>query len=96
VAPGKLDEYEDLYRKEVLPALQKTNSRVVVSSRRLGTDGYDLTFETPMTRFADLDNPPSLVRALGPEAVAQLTAKLNSLATVAENTILTRQTELSY
>jgi hypothetical protein len=96
VAPGKLDAYEFLYRTEVLPALRKANSRVLVASRRLGTDGYDLTFETPINRFADLDAPPPLVRALGPEGVAKLTAKLNLLASVADNRILVRETDLSY
>lgn len=96
VASGKMEEYTNLFRDEVLPALKQANSHVVVASRRLGTPGYDLTFETPLTRFADLDAPPPLVRALGPEGVAKLTAKMNELATVAENTILIRQADLSF
>jgi hypothetical protein len=96
VASGKMEEYTSLFRAEVLPALKQANSHVLVASRRLGTTGYDLTFETPLTKFADLDAPPPLVRALGPEGVARLTAKMNELATVAENTILIRQADLSF
>ena len=96
VAPGKMQEYEALFKAEALPALRNANSWVTVASRRLGTDGYDLTFETPMTKFADLDVPPPLLRALGPEGAAKLMAKLNDLATVVENTILVRQTDLSF
>jgi hypothetical protein len=96
VAPGKMDEYVNLYREEVLPLLKKADSRVFVASRRLGTDGYDLTFETPMNKFADLDAPPPLIRALGAEAVGKVLAKLNPLATVMENTILIRQADLSF
>ena len=96
IAPGKMEEYVNLYKAEVLPLLKKADSRVFVASRRLGTDGYDLTFETPMGKFADLDGPPALVRALGPQTVAQAMAKLNPLATVAENTILIRQADLSF
>jgi hypothetical protein len=96
VAPGKMEEYLNLYKSEVLPLLKKADSWVLVASRRLGTDGYDLTFETPMTKFADLDAPPALIRAIGPEGVAKLTAKLNPLATVIENTILIRQPDLSF
>ncbi len=96
IASGKMEEYTNLFRAEVLPALKQANSHVVVASRRLGTAGYDLTFETPLAKFADLDSPPPLVRALGPEGVARLTARLNELATVAENTILIRQADLSF
>src|SRR5262249_53387098 len=42
IAQGKLEEYEGLYKDEVLPALKKANSYVSVASRRLGTDGADL------------------------------------------------------
>jgi hypothetical protein len=91
-----MEEYQALFKTEVLPALKKANSSVIVASRRLGTDGYDLTFETPMTKFADLDAPPPLVRALGPEGVARLTSRFNDMATVVENTILVRQPDLSF
>lgn len=96
VSPGKMEEYVNLYKTEVLPALKKADSKVFVASRRLGTDGYDLTFEQPLTKFADLDSPPPLIRAIGPEGAAKLTAKLNPLAEVVENTILVRQASLSF
>ncbi|MBV9742782.1 MAG: hypothetical protein JO099_03390 [Acidobacteriia bacterium] len=96
IAPGKMEEYVSLYKTEVLPLLIKADSKVFVASRRLGTDGYDLTFETPMMRFSDLDAPPPLVRAFGPETIAKTLAKLNPLATVMENGILIRQAELSF
>ncbi|HEV3196845.1 MAG TPA: hypothetical protein VGZ73_03035 [Bryobacteraceae bacterium] len=96
VAPGKMEEYQDLYKSEVVPALKKARAYVSVASRRLGTDGLDLTFETPLNKFAELDAPPALLRSLGPEGAARLTAKLNSLATVVENTIWVRENELSF
>ena len=96
VAPGKMEEYETLFKSEVLPALKKVNSGIMAASRRLGTDGYDLTFETPMTKFADLDAPPPLVLAAGPEGAARLAAKFNGIATVVENTVLIRQADLSF
>lgn len=96
VVPGKMEQYESMYRTTVLPALKKAGSYVAVASRRLGTDGLDLTFETPYARFAELDAPPPLLKALGPQQLARLTAELNSLATVVENTILIRQADLSF
>jgi hypothetical protein len=93
---GNMDAYQNLYRSDVLPALKKANSYVMVASRRLGTDGLDLTFETPLSKFSDLDAPPPLLRALGPEEAAKLMAKFNGLATVLENTILIRQGNLSF
>jgi hypothetical protein len=96
IAPGKMEEYQRLYKSDVVPALKEANANVTVASWRLGTDGYDLTFATPLTKFADLDAPPPLLQALGPEEVARITARLNDLATVAENTILIRVADLSY
>jgi hypothetical protein len=96
ITPGKMEEYVNLYKTEVLPLLRKADSKVFVASRRLGTDGYDLTFETPLSKFSDLDSPPALVRAFGAESVAKTLVKLNSLATVMENTILVRQSDLSF
>jgi len=96
INPGKTEEYINLYKTEVLPLLKKADSKVFAASLRLGTDGYDLTLETPMSKFADLDAPPALIRVLGPQVVAAATAKLNPLATVMENTILVRQADLSF
>jgi hypothetical protein len=96
IAAGKMEEYVSLYKAEVLPLLKKADSKVFVASRRLGTDGYDLTFETPMAKFSDLDAPPALIRAIGLETVAKTLAKLNPLATVMENTILVLQSDLSF
>lgn len=96
IVPGRMEEYQDLYKSEVVPALKKADAYVNVASRRLGTDGLDLTFETPLNKFADLDAPPALIRSLGPEGAAKLTAKLNSLATVVENTIWVRENDLSF
>jgi len=96
IADGKMREYEEAYRSEVVPALRKAGAYVNVAGRRLGTDGQDLTFETPLNSFADLDAPPALIRSLGPEGAAKLTAKLNSLATVVENTIWVRESDLSF
>jgi hypothetical protein len=96
VVPGKMEEYVSLYKAEVLPLLKKADAKVFAASRRLGTDGYELTFETPMNKFADLDAPPPLIRAIGAETVAKVLGKLNPLATVMENTILVRQADLSF
>jgi hypothetical protein len=96
ITAGKMQEYQELYKTEVVPALKKAAAYVNVASRRLGTDGLDLTFETPMNKFAELDAPPALVGSLGPEGAARLTAKLNGLATVVENTIWVRENNLSY
>jgi hypothetical protein len=96
IVPGKMEAYVNLYKREVLPRLKKADSKVSVASRPLGRDGYDLTFEARMTKFSDLDAPPALVRAFGPETIAKALAKLNPLATLMENTILVRQSDLSF
>jgi hypothetical protein len=96
IGAGKMEEYKQVYKSEVVPALKKAGAYVNVASRRLGTDGLDLTFETPLKSFADLDAPPALLRSLGSEGAARLTAKLNGLATVVENTIWVRENDLSF
>lgn len=96
VAPGKMQEYENLFKAEVLPAFKKVNSSITAARRGLGADGNDVTFEMPLAKFADLDAPPPLVRALGLEGAAKLMAQFNAMATVVENTVLIRQADLSF
>jgi hypothetical protein len=50
----------------------------------------------PLAKFADLDAPPPLVRALGLAGAAKLMAQFNAMATVVENSVLIRQADLSY
>ena len=54
IAAGKMEEYQSLYKAQVVPALKKSGAYVKAASRRLGTDGSELTFETPLNKFADL------------------------------------------
>lgn len=74
----------------------EVHSSITAARRGLGADPNDVTFEMPLAKFADLDTPPPLVRALGPEGAAKLMTQFNGIATVVENTVLVRQADLSF
>ena len=76
VKPDMLNEWLDLQKNEVIPALKKAGvpSREVRAA--VAGDNYEYLSITPAEKFAALDRPGALARALGPEASARLIAKL--------------------
>ena len=76
VKPDMLNEWLDLQKNEVVPALKKAG----VSSRAIyattAGDNYEYVEVRPADKFASLDGPGPLNRALGAEAAARLIAKL--------------------
>lgn len=76
VKPEMLNEWLDLQRNEVIPALKKAGvpSREVRAT--VAGENYEYATITPAEKFASLDGPGALNRALGAEAAARLIAKL--------------------
>lgn len=77
VKPDMLNEWLDLQKNEVLPALKKAgvSSRLMLAT--FAGDNYEYLDVRPATPFASFDDGVGpLQRALGPEAAARLIAKL--------------------
>jgi hypothetical protein len=67
IAPGRMPDFENIIKTDVLPAYKKLKVTYTVNCRGLGTNSNDVTLSTGYTKYADLDAPNPIVRALGPD-----------------------------
>ena len=97
VNPGMGPEYVDLQTKEVIPAQKKAGGpgRQAYSSGIGGPPG-EYVYVTPITSFAQFDQPAPLVRALGEQGAAALNAKVAKLAQGMGNMVVRTRPDLSY
>jgi hypothetical protein len=95
-APGKMEDFLALIKSDVTPAYKKAKMTLVVTRRGLGANGNDVSFSVPVDNYADLDGPPSLVKALGQEGLAKFGAKFTGMGTVLETIVRTRVPDLSF
>jgi hypothetical protein len=95
-APGRMDDLLNLIKSDVTPAFKKANLTLVVYRRGLGTNGNDISVSVPVDKYADLDGPPSLLKALGQDGLAKLQAKFAGMGAVLETIVRTRVDELSF
>jgi len=82
VKPGMGAEFEDFVKTVVIPALRKggaTESGAWKTAIFGEADHYVMT--GPIASIAELDEPNPLVKALGQEGLASLTAKIQKLIT---------------
>jgi hypothetical protein len=95
--PGKGPEFATITSTEFLPALKKAGATDYwVFATNFGGSGGERTIVSPASKFADFDQGPPIVRALGAEAAQKLTQKRNALTTRSEITIMRFLPNLSY
>jgi hypothetical protein len=101
IQPGKMQEYQALYRADVLPGLKKAKAAgkmagSTFSVRGAGAQAGEFTTTEYFNKFADLDAGNPLVAALGQEAVTKINAKAAPLATTVQTIIRRRIADLSF
>jgi len=95
VKPDMLQEWLDIQKNEVNPALKKAGvTQRNVSSTRFGNT-YEYLASTPLENYAQLDSPSPFVRALGAEGSAKLAAKIRRCFSSSRTFVSTRQNDLS-
>lgn len=98
VKPEMLNEWIDLQKNEVVPALKKggVTSRTVYTTGLFG-NAFEYTIVQPMGKFADFDMPGGgpQGRALGPQANARLGEKLRRCVETTNSFMATQQDDLS-
>jgi hypothetical protein len=98
VKPEMLNEWIDLQKNEVVPALKKggVTTRTVYATGLFG-NAFEYTIAQPMGKFADFDAPGggAQARALGPQANARLNEKLRRCVETTNSFLATRQDDLS-
>lgn len=96
VRPDMLNEWLDLQKNEVVPALKKAGAktRTVYSSGLFGTAG-EYVIITPIEKYADFDAGNPLIKALGAEGAARLGEKLRKCTVGSHSYAIARQADLS-
>ena len=65
IAPGRYPDFENLVKSDVLPVYKKAKTALIVNRRGPGANTTDVTMSTGLSKFADLDGGPFLVKQLG-------------------------------
>ncbi len=96
IAPGKMQEYMNLMKSDLLPVYKKAGVRMTVNRRGPGTNPSDVTVVTFYKSFADWGGGPFLTKQLGAEAAAKINAKFAGVRTLIEVVARRRVDELSF
>lgn len=96
IAPGKMQEFINLMKSDVLPVYKKAGVRLYVLQRGPGTNPNDVTVSTYYKSFADWGGQPFLTKQLGAEAAAKVNAKFIGVRTLIEVVVRRRVDELSF
>jgi hypothetical protein len=96
VAPGRLPDFQNLIKTEVLPIYKAAKISLTVNSRGLGGNPTDVTLSSGLNKYAELDAGSPLLQKLGPEGVAKLLAKFTGISTVIEQIVRARVADLSF
>src|SRR5260370_3525970 len=77
VKPEMQNEWIDLQKNEVVPALKKGGvaNRTVYATGLFG-NAFEYIIVQPMGKFAEFDSPCAQAKALGPQATARLADEL--------------------
>ncbi len=96
VKPDMVNEWLDLQKNEVVPALKKAGvtTRTVLSAGLFGTAGEYVQIQ-PFQKYAEFDNPSPLVKALDAPGANRLTEKLRKCTLNQNSYEQTRLEEIS-
>jgi hypothetical protein len=97
IAPGRITDYENYVKTDVLPIQKKAQSLgYLVSQTMFGGDGNEFVTLAMVNSFADLDKGPAALRVLGPEGAAKLSAKTAGIISRSERIVIRYDPELSF
>jgi hypothetical protein len=97
IAPGRMLDYENYVKTEVLPIQKKGQALgYLVSQTVFGGDGNEFVTLTLVDTFADLDKGPAATRVLGAEAAAKLAAKTAGIIAHVERSVIRYDPDLSF
>ncbi|HTS65136.1 MAG TPA: hypothetical protein VMH28_24100 [Candidatus Acidoferrales bacterium] len=96
ITPGKIEEYRNLVKSEVLPVYKKAKTGLIVNQRGPGANPNEVTMSTVLTKFADLDGGPLMVKQLGQAGADRVNAKFIGVRTLIEVVVRARVPDLSF
>lgn len=96
IASGKMADFRDLVKSDVLPVYKKANVRLAVTQRGPGANVNDVTMATGYAKYAELDAGPVLTKQLGADGAAKVNAKFAPFRTLVEVVVRRRVEDLSF
>jgi hypothetical protein len=97
VRPEKYKEYLDLVKSDVLPAAQKGGLKTYIfAETRYGAPNTQVSSVIAMDKWAELDEPIGIEKALGKEGYQALLGKIRPLTVQAEVNEYRFEPDLSY
>jgi hypothetical protein len=96
IAPGKMTEFQNLMKAEVLPVYKKAKIGMLVNQRGPGANPNEVTVSTAYTKLADMEGGPFLTQQLGREAAERLNAKFVGVRNVVEVVVRKKVADLSF
>ena len=96
IAPGKNQEFRDLFKSELLPVYKKAKVNVTVNQRGPGGNPGDVTVATGYAKFADMNAGPFLTQQLGQAGADKVNAKFAGIRTTIEVVVRRRLPDLSF
>lgn len=94
VKPDMLNEWLDLQKNEVIPALKKGGVKERTILQTAIGNSFEYTFLTPYPSFAALDAPAVQVQVLGAEAAARLASKVRKCVDAQRTYLINRVDDL--
>ncbi len=81
VHPDMIQQWMATVKDELVPGWKKTGQPGMLTRRvEYGGSRGQFTIRVPLNKWADLDGPSQLVKAMGQENYAKMAAKLNSMS----------------
>jgi hypothetical protein len=96
IAPGRLQDFENLVKSDILPVYKKAKVGLTVNQRGPGTNTTDVTMSTAYFKMADLDGGPFLVKQLGQDGATKINAKFTGMRTLMDVVVRNRVADLSF
>ena len=96
IAPGKMQEFRDLVKSDVLPVYKKAKVQLTVNQRGAGANTTDVTMITGYAKYAEMNGGAFLTQQLGADAVSKINAKFIGIRTQIEVIVRHRVDDLSF
>jgi hypothetical protein len=96
IAPGKNQEFHDLFKSELLPIYKKAKVSVTVNQRGPGGNPADVNVVTGYAKYAEMDGGPFLVQQVGQAAADKINAKFAGIRSTVEVVVRNRVPDLSF
>jgi len=97
VRPDKVNDYMALVKAEILPAAKKSGLKEYsVAQTRYGAPSTEFLTVVGLNKWADLDEPFGVPKALGPDGYQKLLSKIRPLLVESEYNVYRFQRDLSY